>query len=164
MPKLMIKCIKMITLVVLFNQCTASMNSSAHRFHPSPRVKDILTWRDEGGSVYCQARSHDNYDYRGTLDRASRGDSQALQSIFVYTKNGSQMGEGAETHIEVLGELLKQWGDPDYANVLSNQTSEVTRSVSQMLNEYWGYPGWPRDKYAITHRICAGSMHAEPQR
>jgi len=133
------------------------MDFTAGRFHPSPRVKEILTWPDEGGSVYYQARRFDAFEYRDALTKAAMGDTQSLGRLFEYTRNGSQMGEGAETHIEVLGELLKQWGDTQYGKVLNEQPTEVIRSVAQTLNEFWGYTGWPRSKYPITQRLCTKS-------
>ena len=143
-------------LVVLLNQCIAPIHLPASRIDSSPRLKEILTWRDKG-SVYSQARQFDGFEYRETLTKASLGDSKALGSLFEYTKNGSQMGEGAETHIEVLGELLRQWGDTQYGRVLNEQPTEVIRSVAQTLNEFWGYAGWPRSKYPITQRLCTRS-------
>lgn len=64
------------------------------------------------------------------------------------------MGEGAITHLEVLGELLKQWGDASYAKVLGEQPPEVIWSVAQSLNEFWGYAGWPRGKFPTTQKLC----------
>jgi hypothetical protein len=104
-------------LIVLLNQCTAPIYLPTPRFDSSLRLREILTWRDEGGA-YSQARRFDGFEYRDALAKATLGDSQALADLFEYTKNGSQMGEGAITHMEVLGELLKQWGDASYAEVL----------------------------------------------
>ncbi|MBK1884655.1 hypothetical protein JIN85_19725 [Luteolibacter pohnpeiensis] len=124
-------------------------------------MTEILTWPDEGGSVYYQARRFDGFDYRSTLTKASLGNTIALSRLFEYTKNGSQMGEGAETHIEVLGELLKQWGDADYAVVLHAQPAEVITSVAGSLNEFWGYPGWPKGRFPETEKLCNRTPPAE---
>jgi len=59
------------------------------------------------------------------------------------------------THIEVLGELLKQWEDTDYARVLEKQPTEVIRDVAASLNEFWGSSGWPQKKFPMTQKLCA---------
>lgn len=156
-----IKCLSATTLVALLNQCAPTMDSSAGRFHPSPRVREILTWPEESGSVYDQARHNDMFDYRATLNKAAHGSEQALARLFRYTESGSQMGEAAITHAEVLGELLKQWEDARYAKILADQRSEEITSVADSLNEFWGYSGWPRSTFPITQKLCVKSIQAE---
>jgi hypothetical protein len=146
---------------ILLNQCGTIIHSSDNRSVPSPSIKEILSWPETGGSVYYQARHNDGFQYREELTKAAHGDELALARLLEYTKSGSVMGEGQESHIEVLGELLKQWGDFHYSKVLENQPTEVIMIVSQLLNEFWGYEGWPHDKYPATSRLCARHIPAE---
>lgn len=154
-------CIGVVGIMVLFCRCTTTVDSSLGRFHPSPRVKEILAWPDDSGSVYYQARQFDGLDYRATLSRAAHGDAQALSRLFVYTKSGSLTGEGSLSHMDALGELLKQWGDRDYARVLRQQPVEVIGSVASALNEFWGHAGWPKGEYPTTQSLCARSTSVD---
>lgn len=153
--------IALVVFGLLLSQCTAVSNSQSNRLRPSPRVAAILAWPDEGGSVYYQAKRTDGFDYRTNLAKAAVGEESALSKLFVYTRTNHLMGEGSESHIEVLGELLKQWGDLEYAKILQLESPTVIREVAAVLDEFWGYPGWPKEKYPVTEKLCAQTVKAE---
>ena len=153
--------IALVVFGLFLTQCTAVSPSQCNRLRPSPRVAAILAWPDEGGSVYYQAKRTDGFDYRTNLAKAAVGEESALSKLFVYTRTNHLMGEGSESHIEVLGELLKQWGDLDYAKILQLESTTVIREVAVQLDEFWGHPGWPKAKYPVTERLCAQTAKAE---
>jgi len=121
------------------------------------RLSKIAGWKEEVGSVYYQARIYDYFDYRTTLNKAIQGEPEALGSMFQYTSTGTLFGEGAITHAEVLGELLKLWGDEPYSRILGMQTESVRRKVVSSLDEFWGYPGWPAGRFPLTRALTPGT-------
>ncbi|MCX6880571.1 MAG: hypothetical protein NTW21_43210 [Verrucomicrobia bacterium] len=148
-------------LMLLLSQCADVSDFRTNRFRPSPRVAEILSWPEEGGSVYYQARRSDGFYYRATLAKAAKGEATALSKLFAYTRTNHLTGEGAESHIDVLGELLKQWGDHDYGRILQLESPAVIRGVALSLTEYWGPASWPKDRYPMTENLCARITIAE---
>jgi len=135
-------------------QCAPVGHANDSKYHPSPHILEELRMPDESGDVYTQARRYDGFNYRKTLAKAANGDSHALSQLFVYTHTSSLMGEGANTHIEVLGELLEQWGDKAYAEVLIHETPVIRQAVAEDLNEFQGHSGRPEKRFPLTYSIC----------
>jgi len=81
MNRRLMNCIGAVISVLVMNQCIATVHSTAPRFYPSPRLKQILTWPDDGGSVSYQARRFDEFQYRDTLTRATLGDSHECYGL-----------------------------------------------------------------------------------
>jgi hypothetical protein len=120
------------------------------------RLRYYLASKTEGGSVFYQAASS-GVDYRQLLRGATAKDSASLAGIFRFSVEGGVMGEGAESHCEILYELLRLWGDAAYARVLSRQSPDVRAKVIADLDYQWAHPGWQATEFPITYRLAQHS-------
>ena len=143
----------MLGLSWAMSSCVRSDSQILRDSKAGARLIEIAGWEENAGGAYCQARIYDHFDYRTTLNKAMQGNPEALGSMFQYTSTGTLMGEGAITHVEVLGELLKFWGDEPYSKILGRQTEAVRREVFSSLDEFWGYPGWPAGQFPLTRAL-----------
>jgi hypothetical protein len=79
-----------------------------------------------------QARSA-GIDYRPTLIAAFRNDKAALVTLLQVTAAGTLDGAGAQTHADVLWNLLQCWGDERFADALRSQSATVRGRVLDQL-------------------------------
>jgi hypothetical protein len=141
----------MFAICLTLFSCTAGPTSS-----PKRRLRYYLAEKTEGGDIFSQA-ALSGVDYRQLLRGATAKDPASLAAIFRFC---GVMGEGAESHSEILYQLLRLWGDADYALVLSKQSPEVRSSVIANLDNQWGYSGWPPTEFPITYRLGKHSRRA----
>jgi len=76
---------------------------------PESMLAEILSEPAEVGSVFAQAKL-DGVNYRKLLAGATRLNRKDLAAIFLYSGTNKLQGEGAETNIAGLRELLRLWG------------------------------------------------------
>jgi hypothetical protein len=139
---------------VLVSSCVHPGPSPAGDPQAKTELMEIANYPASRGSIFYQASNNDHFDYRKPLKRAMEGDAEALATLFRYSHTGTLLGEGAMTHMDVLRELLKLWGDKPYADVLKKQPLSVRESVGSWLNESWGPVGeWPEDRFPITRSL-----------
>jgi hypothetical protein len=110
---------------------------------------------DEKGDVIYQARL-DGFDYRTSLTSAINKDAKSLASLLDYTADGQLMGVGADEHCEVLLNLLKHWGDSQFATVLQRRSLRVQDHVKGAL-EYEN-PQWRPDQFPKTYRLLHSNI------
>ena len=117
------------------------------------RLRYWLQQPDSRGGVFSQGKL-DGVDYRKLLRGAVAYDRASLAGLFRYTADGQLMGEAAETHCELLHDLLEHWGDMRFAVVLSRQSKHVRTAVIADLDYSWQYPGWKPTEFPRTYRLA----------
>jgi hypothetical protein len=116
-------------------------------------LEKVAKMEEYDGSIYAQAR-HDKIDYRPILKRAINLEKPALISLF-----GMQfMGEGGETHCEILKDLMILWGDEKFATVLGEQPKKVREIVVSSIDYAWADPSWA--SYPKTLALSPESVEA----
>ena len=70
-------------------------------------------------------------DYTSALSKAFLRDKPSLVSLLTVTSKLD--GSGAQTHAEVLWNLVQCWGDAAFAEVLSTQVQHVKSQVVEQL-------------------------------
>jgi hypothetical protein len=84
------------------------------------------------GPEICHLAEIRGFDYRGTLDRAQRGDASALSELMRFsleTESDSHMWHGI-----IMVELLQQLGDNAFASVAERLSSYVRQEVASALS------------------------------
>jgi hypothetical protein len=105
---------------------------------------------DDKGDVIYQAKL-DGFDYRTHLTCAINKDEESLALLLDYTANGQLMGVGADEHCEVLLNLLKHWGDSEFATILANRSLNVRNHVKEALK--YENPHWSQDQFPKTYKL-----------
>ena len=103
---------------------------------------DIARWPD----LVAQAKDR-GIDYPAVVQRAERGDTKALHTIFSVTPYTD--GSGATSHCAVLRRLLEQLGDLRFSKTLRSEPGALRDRVTQAIDFDFGRP-W-RKAFPITY-------------
>jgi len=109
-----------------------------------------------GGSIYAQAKA-DGINYRPILRSAIGLDQKALISLFAM----KSMGEGGETHCANLRDLMKLWGDAQFAKIVATQPAEIRDLVVSNIDYAWADPEW--SLYPKILATSPDSIHQQPE-
>jgi hypothetical protein len=112
--------------------------------HGAESLVEIARWPD----LVAQAKDH-GVDYPAVVERAERGDTKALHTIFSLTPHTD--GSGATCHAAVLRRLLERLGDRSFSRALQAEPRDLRDRVMQKIDFDFGRP-W-RKAFPITYAL-----------
>ena len=112
--------------------------------HGEDDLSHIAQWPD----TVAQAKVA-GVDYRESVERARRGETAALATLFRVTSHMD--GSGMTSHCSVLRLLMESLGDQRFSRVLARQSSKVRNGVIHALDFDFGHP-WQRH-FPLTYSL-----------
>ena len=129
--------------------CIAISTASAKE--PKPTAKSILEF---GGGDAPGTAKLTKFPYARHLRSAVQMQDDGLGHLFRFTDSESFIGSGAESHCIALRDLLRLWGDREFARVLAAESPKVRSAVIAALDYTWPHPGWQPKEFPATYRLA----------
>jgi len=146
----------LIVLLTLSGCSLATAEPSPHQIEAKRSLEEAVQMEECGGSIYAQVKVA-GIDYRTTLRSAIDLDHKALISLFAM----KFMGEGGETHCANLRDLMKLWGDAQFAKIVATQPAEIRDLVVSNIDYAWADPEW--SLYPKTLSTSPDSISQQPE-
>jgi hypothetical protein len=124
--------------------------SLLHASEPRPTAGSIIA---SSGDAPLTAKLT-KFDYKRHLRDAALEKDDGLRQLFRFTISESFVGAGATDHCHILRDLLRLWGDREFARTLAAESPRVRSAVISAIDYTWPYPGWKPAQYPATYHLA----------
>jgi hypothetical protein len=147
----------LVALLLTVVSCSlASSEPTPSQIDAKRSLEENAKMEEYAGSIYAQAKI-DGIDYRPILRSAIDLDQKSLISLFAM----KFMGEGGETHCEILKDLMRLWGDEQFSKVVATQPADIRDLVVSNIDYAWADQEW--NLYPKTLATSPASITKRPE-